>query len=112
MTPPQRKSFLALNITQFFGAFNDNVLKTLVQLLILQWMVDPGVARQLVDLSGAVFVAPFLIFSMIAGRISDRVSKPTVIIATKYWELAVVTVAVLSLWSESILFMMTALFML
>jgi acyl-[acyl-carrier-protein]-phospholipid O-acyltransferase/long-chain-fatty-acid--[acyl-carrier-protein] ligase len=108
----QKKSFWALMVTQFFGAFNDNVLKVLVTLLIVQWVADVGWREQLVDLSGAVFVLPFLLFSMIAGRIADRVGKPRVIIATKFWELLVVAAAALSLWAKSIPSMMGALFML
>src|SRR5436190_23902177 len=101
MTRSQKKSFWALMVTQFFGAFNDNVLRVLVTLLIVQWVEDEGMRAQLVDLSGAVFVAPFLLFSMLAGRLADRVGKPKVIIATKFWELLVVTVALLSLWAKS-----------
>jgi len=107
-----KKSFWALMVTQFFGAFNDNVLKVLVTLLIVQWVQDESMREQLVDLTGVVFVAPFLLFSMVAGRISDRVGKPRVIIATKVWELLVVTVAAFSLWMKSIPFMMGALFLL
>src|SRR5258708_15467654 len=112
MNRGQKKSFWALMGTQFFGAFNDNVLKVLVTLLIVQWVVDRSMREQLVDLSGVVFVAPFLLFSMVAGRIADRVGKPRVIIATKYWELVVVSAAALSLWMKSIVFMMGALFLL
>src|SRR4051812_14021172 len=97
-------------VTQFFGAFNDNVLKVLVALLIVRWVEDETLQSQLVDLSGAVFVAPFLIFSMVAGRLADRTGKPNVIIATKFWELLVVTVTMLSLWAKSIPFLMCALF--
>lgn len=112
MNPVQKRSFWALMVTQFFGAFNDNVFKTLVTLMILQWVADPNDAKNWVDLSGAVFVAPFLIFSMFAGRLSDRFSKTRVIVATKYWELIVVAAAVSSLWLESVEFMMTTLFLL
>ena len=112
MNKIQKKSFWALMVTQFFGAFNDNVLKVLVTLLIVQWVEDEGMQQQLVDLSGAIFVAQFLLFSMVAGRLADRTGKPTVIMATKFWELLVVTVAILSLWAKSIPFMMAALFLL
>jgi acyl-[acyl-carrier-protein]-phospholipid O-acyltransferase / long-chain-fatty-acid--[acyl-carrier-protein] ligase len=112
MTPPQKKSFWALMAAQFLGAFNDNVLKTLVTLLILRWVTDQNLARQLVDLSGAIFVAPFLMFSMLAGRMSDRFGKPKVIVAVKYWEVVVVAAAVLSVVSHSLPFMMITLFFL
>jgi len=58
MNRTQKKSFWALMVTQFFGAFNDNVLKVLVTLLIVQWVSDDSLRDQLVDLSGVVFVAP------------------------------------------------------
>jgi acyl-[acyl-carrier-protein]-phospholipid O-acyltransferase/long-chain-fatty-acid--[acyl-carrier-protein] ligase len=112
MTPVQKKSFWALMVTQFFGAFNDNVLKTLVALLIVRWIEDDVLQSQLVDLSGAIFVAPFLLFSMIAGRMADREGKPRVIVGTKIWELLVVTVTMLSLWAKSIPFLLCALFLL
>ena len=112
MNRTHKKSFWALMVTQFFGAFNDNVLKVLVTVKIIEWVHNVNMQEQLVALSGAVFVAPFLIFSMIAGRIADRAGKPKVMVATKYWELFVVTAAVLSLWAHSLPAMLFALFML
>ena len=112
MEKTQKKSFWALIVTQFFGAFNDNVLKTLVTLLIVAWVESLHRRNSLVSASGAVFVAPFLIFSMIAGRVSDRMGKPHVIRATKFWELLVIAAAIASLLYESIPWMMVTLFML
>lgn len=112
MKPASKKSFWALIITQFFGAYNDNVLKTLVTLLIVAWVEDTRSRNSLVSISGVVFVAPFLIFSMIAGRLSDRLGKPAVIRGTKFWELLVIAAAIASLWEESIPWMMVTLFML
>src|SRR4029077_11251066 len=98
----QKRSFWALIVTQFFGAFNDNVLKTLVTLLIVAWVANLHRRNSLVSVSGAIFVAPFLIFSMIAGRVSDRIGKPAVIVGTKFWELLVIAAAIASLLFESI----------
>ena len=112
MQTPQRKSFWSLMLVQFFGAFNDNLFKILVSLLIVQWVTSNTVRNQLVDLSGAIFVAPFLIFSMIAGRFSDRLSKSKVITGVQYWQLIVVAVASASLLIHSILAMMVAMFLL
>jgi len=112
MNTPERKSFRALMVTQFFSAFNDNVLKTLVQLLIVEWVVSVHLRNALVDLSAAVFVAPFLLFSMIAGRLSDRIPKPKVIVGVQVWQVLVVSVATFSLLAKSIPAMMLSLFLL
>jgi acyl-[acyl-carrier-protein]-phospholipid O-acyltransferase / long-chain-fatty-acid--[acyl-carrier-protein] ligase len=112
LTPENKKSFWALMVTQFAGAFNDNLFKVLITLLILQWIPNVGQQEQLVSLTGAVFVAPFLIFSMVAGRVADRYSKPKVTLATKIWELFVIIIAVMSLWLRSFPVMLTTLFVL
>ncbi len=112
MTGTNKKSFWALIVTQFFGAFNDNVLKTLVTLLVVAWVENLRQRNSLVSASGAIFVAPFLIFSMIAGRVSDRIGKPAVIRATKFWEFVVIAAAIASLLSESVQWMMVTLFLL
>src|SRR5689334_8686805 len=112
MKTTKKKSFCALIVTKFFGAFNDNVLKTLVTLLVVAWVENLHRRNSLVSISGAVFVAPFLIFSMIAGRVSDRLGKPSVIRATKFWELLVIAAAIASLLTESIPWMMVTLFLL
>lgn len=108
----ENKSFWALIVTQFFGAFNDNLFKLLVSLLIVRWVVDPSQENLLVNLGGAIFVAPFILFSMAAGRIADRVGKPKVIRFTKVWELVVVAAAVASIHVESIHWMLATLFLL
>jgi len=99
-------------VVQFFGAFNDNLLKTLVSLLIVIWVHNAQTRDQLVYFSGVVFVAPFLIFSMVAGRLSDRVGKPRVILGVQIWQLVVVLVAMVSLLAQHIPWMMGALFLL
>src|SRR5260221_6640469 len=106
MTKTNKNSFWAFIVTQFLGAFNDNVLKTLVTLLVVAWVDNLHRRNSLVSMSGVVFVAPFLIFSMIAGRVADRIGKPKVIVATKFWELVVIAAAIISLLNESIQFMM------
>src|SRR5258708_34957466 len=112
MEKTQKKSFCALIVTQFFGAYNDNFLKTLVTLLVVAWVDDTSRRNSLVSASVAIFVAPFLIFSMIAGRMSDRIGKPSVIRATKFWEFIVIAAAIAALLFESIPWMMAMLFLL
>jgi acyl-[acyl-carrier-protein]-phospholipid O-acyltransferase / long-chain-fatty-acid--[acyl-carrier-protein] ligase len=112
MQPRQRKSFWALIVTQFFGAFNDNLLKVLVQLLVLSVVANVVFRGQLVNLATAVFDIPFLLFSMMAGRAADRIGKPQVIRYVQFWQLFVVATAVVSVLMKNIPAMMVSIFLL
>lgn len=109
MKPAEKRSFVALLFTQFWGAFNDNLLKVLVQLLVVQWVFDALARQQLVNLATTVFDLPFLLFSMLAGRISDRYSKPDVIRGVQIWQILVVVVAAISILKQNIPAMMGSL---
>ncbi|MCK4914053.1 MAG: MFS transporter, partial [Planctomycetes bacterium] len=79
-------SFKWLNATQFLGAFNDNIFKLLVILLLIELQSDSSVAN-VTALAGAVFVVPFLLFSALAGKLADSFSKRNIIVLTKVAEL-------------------------
>jgi MFS family permease len=112
MTHEHRRSFWALIATQGFGAFNDNLLKVLVQLLVIKWVADPHARSQLVVLGTVVFDAPFILFSMIAGRVADRFGKPLVIRGVQVWQFVVVAAAAVSVYVKSIPAMMASIFLL
>ena len=95
-----RRGFWSLIATQFQGAFNDYGLRNLVIFLILAHAFaqnsagDPGVRDQLVFYVQALFAVPFILFSMTGGYFADRYSKRSVTIGLKFFELAVMLVAV------------------
>lgn len=105
------RSFWALMTTQFLGAFNDNVFQIVIALLITHWMSTEA-ARSLVAVSGAVFAAPFLMFSLGAGRLADRWSKARVVVAAKAVDLAVVALLVAGLFMKSVPVLLCGLFLL
>lgn len=107
-----RRSFWALMGTQFFGAFNDNLFKVAVALLVVKWVADPVAQNNWVTVSGVVFVAPFLLFSLAAGRMADRWSKPRIMATTKAFELVVVVVAIYGMFLQNIPVMVAGLFLL
>src|SRR5437763_11647157 len=71
--------------TQFFGAFNDNVLKNALVILITYQAAHfaSGVstlrAGMLVNLAAGLFILPFFLFSATAGQIAERLEKATLI---------------------------------
>jgi acyl-[acyl-carrier-protein]-phospholipid O-acyltransferase / long-chain-fatty-acid--[acyl-carrier-protein] ligase len=94
-------SFAALNVTQFEGALNDNLFK----LLLVFFAIDQlGVAAApgILATAGALFVAPFLLFSAAAGTFADRHSKRSLIVLAKVIELLVVSAGVVCFYFESV----------
>ncbi len=82
------RAFWGLNLTQFLGAFNDNLFKQLVMLLCLDRARDGG--RDLQGVAMILFAWPFIAFSGLAGFLSDRFSKRTIIVLCKLAELGIV----------------------
>lgn len=85
-------SFWGMNLTQFLGAFNDNLFKQVVLLLsIAAVKADGGEAVSEDDqwLPMLVFAAPFLAFTGFAGYLSDKFSKRIIIILCKVAEIVV-----------------------
>ena len=102
-------SFKWLNVTQFLGAFNDNVFKLLVILLLIKLQSDSAVGN-VTALAGAVFVVPFLLFSALAGKMADSFSKRNIIVATKVAELLLMAAGCAAFMSESVIGLYVVLF--
>src|SRR5580658_1075463 len=94
VAPAWRRGFWSLVITQFQGAFNENGLKNLVVFLILGMAMRKGDRDQLVLIVGTLFSLPFILFSLTGGFLADRYSKRTVTIWTKFFEIAVMLLAI------------------
>jgi len=111
--PPRswRLGFWSLIATQFQGAFNDNALKFLVLYLTLQTNLSPDEEASKVRMVGLLFAAPFILFSMTGGFLADRFSKRSVTIGTKYFEIAVMLLAIAAFWLHSMPVSLVALFL-
>lgn len=102
-----RFPLLGLLIAQFTGAFNDNAWKLVVFTLatrpLLQGLlsdeVDFNQASQFqATLSLLIFLIPFLLFSIPAAIWADHVSKRSMVIAMKGFEVVLMFAATVSLW--------------
>lgn len=113
LAPPKnwRLGFWSLIATQFQGAFNENALKFLVLYLILAIEKDGARRDWLVLLVGFLFAAPFIFFSLSGGFLADRFSKRSVTIWTKFFELGVMLLAVVSLVGPNFPLALAAIFL-
>jgi MFS family permease len=93
---------------QFFGAFNDNLFKQLILFLAARKLF-PGEDQQ--GIAFAVFALPFVLLSGLAGDLSERYSKRSIIVGMKVWEIALMVLGTWALQSMSWPFMLTLLFL-
>ncbi len=104
LVPPQqpiekawRRSFWALILTQFQGAFSANVLRYLLSFMVLGMALNDARRDALVSLITLLFFIPLVLFSMAGGFFADRFSKRQITIATKIIEIAAMALAVVAL---------------
>jgi len=83
------RGFWSLIVTQFQGAFSDNVLKNLVVFMILGGTLSLAEEHRVGEQVTALFSLPFILFSMAGGYLADRLSKRTVMIGVKIFEIFV-----------------------
>lgn len=92
---------------QFFGAFNDNLFKQLILFLAARELF-PGEDKQ--GLAFAVFSLPFILFSGLAGELSERFSKRSIIVLMKLAEMAILLIGAAALQHRSWTAMLAVLF--
>jgi len=104
------RSFRFLNVTQFFGALNDNVFKMLIIFALIN-IQGIEFSDRIVAFAGAIFVIPFLLFSTYSGALSDYFSKRNIIISTKALEVAVMLTGTLAFILRNEIMIYSTLFM-
>ncbi len=108
-----QRRFAPFFATQFLGAFNDNVFRQgLVILITFQGVVVAGMGHsQLANVAAGLFILPFLLFSATAGQIADKFEKSMLIRRVKLAEIALMSLACLALLSQSYTFLLVVLFL-
>ncbi|MAV37462.1 MAG: MFS transporter [Planctomycetaceae bacterium] len=83
------RSFQGMAVTQFLGAFNDNLFKQLILLICIDAAQRMGSSDVYQPVAQALFAVPFILFSGFAGFLSDRLSKRRIIVLCKLAEIGV-----------------------
>ncbi|HEX5685600.1 MAG TPA: MFS transporter [Ideonella sp.] len=99
--------------TQFLGAANDNIFKFAFTVLVtyqlsVQWL--PGNMAGLVI--GAVFIAPFLLFSATSGQLADKYDKAMLTRLVKNLELLIMVLGAVGLFTGLIPLLLGGIFLL
>src|SRR5215468_1052038 len=106
------RRFAPLFVTQFLGAFNDNLLKSALGIVVTYRLAaQAGLdAASLVMLAGAVFIAPFFLFSGASGTLADRIDKSRIARVVKVAEIGIMSLGACGLWLGSVPLLFASLF--
>jgi len=106
-------SFIALLVTQFTVALNDNIFRWLLipigkDLVSSQLQQSADVARAA---GSFVFLLPFILLAGWAGCISDRFSKRSVMVGAKLAEIVLMGLGVVAILTGNLVFLVIVLFL-
>ena len=106
----KQRRFAPYFLTQFLGAFNDNVFKNALVILLTYKIVSEH-SNTLVNLAAVIFILPFFLFSPLAGQIADKNEKSALIRKIKAIEIGIMMIGVLGLFLNSIVVLLIVLFL-
>jgi len=100
--------------TQALGAFNDNVYKNALVIMIAFQAMQLSAAQVnlYVNLAAGLFILPFFLFSATAGQIAEKYEKSRLIRYIKLLEVGIMLLAAAGFWMTSPNFLMAVLFLL
>ena len=120
-TPPhsqfallRTRRFAPFFVTQFLGAFNDNLFKNALVVLLTfhaaSWTtLSPEI---LTNLAAGIFILPFFLFSATAGQLADKFDKAKMARLVKLLEMLIMGIAALGFFMHSLSVLLGALFLL
>ncbi|WEJ62728.1 MFS transporter [Thiomicrorhabdus lithotrophica] len=106
------QKFYPIFWVQFLGAFNDNLFKNALVMLITFRLshssLDTGL---LITLAAGLFILPFFLFSSLAGQIADHYPKRLLIKKIKLLEVLIMLLGGLALLSQELSLLFLTLFL-
>ncbi len=106
----KQRRFLPFFLTQFFGAFNDNVFKNALVIMIAFRVAEDQVDI-LTNLAFGLFILPFFLFSAFAGQVADKFEKSILIRRVKMVEITIMLLASVGFYLNSVPLLIFVLFL-
>ena len=96
------RRFSPFFITQFLGAFNDNIYKNSLMLIMAYGAAESlGMNTHIIlNLAAVLFILPFLLFSALGGQIADKYEKSALIKKIKLLEVLIMLAGAWALVTE------------
>jgi acyl-[acyl-carrier-protein]-phospholipid O-acyltransferase / long-chain-fatty-acid--[acyl-carrier-protein] ligase len=109
-----RRRFLPVFLATFLGAFNDNLIRSGLVVLIAyserRGILLPMQPEILVTMCSALLMVPLIFFSSIAGGLADKYEKSRLVVLAKVAEVAIMAVAFWGFATDNIPLLMVMLF--
>ena len=106
------RRLLPLFITQFFGAFNDNVYKqALLLIFVFSAIADAYDTNLLNNFAAGLFILPFFLLSATAGALADSYDKAKLVRYIKATEILIAMLVAVALVTQNLVTMLAVLFL-
>lgn len=108
-----QRRFLPFFLTQALGAFNDNVFRSALVILIAfkAGALSSAQINFWSNLAAGLFILPFFLFSATAGQWAEKYEKSRSIRRIKLLEIVIMALAALGFWMNSLAFLVAVLFL-
>jgi MFS family permease len=104
------RRFLPLFVTQFLGAFNDNLFRTGMVMLVIYGIYRSAEQEATFSaVAGGLFILPFFLLSALAGQLADAIDKARIIRIVKTAEIAIMVFGAAGLLLHNIPLLLLAL---
>ena len=105
------RRFAPFFVTQTLGAFNDNVFKNALMILVAFGIggLSSGDVNLLVNLAAGLFILPFFLLSATAGQLADKLEMSRLIRAFKLLEIGIMLLGAVALSLRSVPFLLAVL---
>ena len=106
-----KRRFLPLFVTQLLGAFNDNLYKSAMVIMVTYAIYSDETKEATFNaIAGGLFILPFFLFSALAGQLADSTDKARIIRIVKTVEIVIMVGGAAGLVLHNIPLLLAALF--
>jgi len=106
----RRRRFLPIFVTQFLGAFNDNLFRTAMVMLVIYGIYRSAEQEATFSaVAGGLFILPFFLLSALSGQLADATDKARIVRAVKTAEIVIMVFGAAGLLLLNIPLMLAAL---
>ncbi|MBU1330063.1 MAG: MFS transporter [Gammaproteobacteria bacterium] len=104
------RRFLPFFVTQLLGAFNDNIFKQSLILVILFKLTVNADRDFLINLCALLFILPFFLFSALGGQFGEKFAKDRLIRTIKFAEIVIMLAGAAGVLFNNLPLMLAVLF--